>query len=263
MESDWDYFEFGADIVALEGANLAVMTGLEPLAGAVVVQRVAPEAVGDPRRWVLDIDQRLRSIGATMARVYLGDRSGVPSSLEAALWDRGHRPRVEIGYVVVGAIPAGAGVDPGPEVTLRPVSDEVAWELKHKLHAGSDVASDGHASPAEEWVELERRKCETGGMEAFLVEVGGEVCGAVATLAVPSHGLLRAKNVFVHPEWRRRRVATQVMRALSLRALDLGLEATGIFGVEGNPGNALYLSLAMTPVVRQVEWSKPLESGGP
>ena len=105
-------------------------------------------------------------------------------------------------------------------------------------------------------MEFERRKCATGGMRAFLVEVDGEVCGAVATLE--GDGLLRAKNVFVHADRRREGIAAESLRVLSRRAVDLGLAATGIFGVDGRPGAAVYVHLRMTPVVSQVEWSRPL-----
>ncbi len=101
-------------------------------------------------------------------------------------------------------------------MSLREIVDDDGWEAKAKLHAGSDVAADGHVSQPEEWVEFERRKCATGGMRAFLVEVDGEVCGAVATLE--GDGLLRAKNVFVHADRRREGIAAESLRLLSRRA---------------------------------------------
>jgi len=256
LESDRAYFELAAATLPHEGAVIASMVGLEALAGAVVVQRVEEHAVSDPTAWVRDLDDRLRAEGAVMARVYLGPRPPGPAPLPAALAAAGHRRRVEIGYLAPAATAAGSD-----GVTLRRVDDEAGWEEKHKLHAGSEVASDGHVSPAGDWVELERRKCATGGMEAFLIESRGEVCGAVGTLTMADQGLLRAKNVFVRPESRRRGIASATIRALCARARSQGLDAVGIFGVEGNPGNAVYMSLAMTPTVRQMEWSLPLDPG--
>lgn len=277
LDSDRRYFELGADTVAIDGAVLCRMTGLESLAGAVVVQRVDDGAIADPERWVAEVDCRLRDAGVGLARVYLADRSHHPTPLESALASAGYRPRVEIGYLatvselathlpartcsgVTGTgVGAGAGARPetGPAVALRAVASDDAWEEKHKLHAGSAVASDGHESPAADWVELERRKCETGGMEAFLIEVESEVCGAVATLPIPGQ-VLRAKNVFVHPDRRRLGLASETIRVLARRARKEGFAATGIFGVEGNAGNAVYVGLGMTPVVRQVEWARNL-----
>lgn len=255
LESDRRYFELGAslDSDTIGGAQVAWMPGLQATAAGCVVQRVRPEVVGGARAWVDDVDRRVMELGYALARVYLDGPSPV---LEGALAAAGYRRRVEIGYLVEGPLPPAPAAASRADVVLREVVDGGGWEVKRKLHAGSDVAADGHATAAEDWVELERRKCDTGGMRAFLVEVDGEACGGVATLE--GEGLLRAKNLFVQSDRRREGIAAQTIRLLSGRAGELGLAATGIFGVDGRPGNAVYVHLRMTPVVRQVEWSKPL-----
>jgi len=187
-----------------------------------------------------------------MARVYL---DGPDPVLEEALAAAGYRRRVEIGYLVEGELAPGAA-GPRSDVVLREVVDEAGWEAKAKLHAGSDVAADGHAIGAEAWVDFERRKCDTGGMRMFLVDVAGATCGSAATLE--GDGLLRAKNVFVHPDRRREGIAAEAIRLLSRRAGARGLAGTGIFGVDGRPGAAVYVHLQMTPVVHQYEWARPL-----
>ncbi len=253
LESDRRYFELGASVAAINGARVAWMPGMEATPAGCVVHRVRPEEVGNGAgAWVDDVTRRLAGLGCAMARVYL---DGPAPVLEESLSAAGYRPRVEIGYLVEGELPPAAA-GPRSDVVLREVVDEDGWEAKHKLHAGSDVAADGHAAGAGEWVDLERRKCDTGGMRMFLVEVAGEVSGSVATLEVDE--LLRAKNLFVRAERRREGIAAQALRLLSGRAGERGLAGTGIFGVAGRPGDAVYVHLRMTAVVDQVEWSRPL-----
>ena len=254
LESDRRYFELGATVQEVDGAELAWLPGMESTPAGCVVHRVRPAAAVSgggrhPAAWVADVTARLRALGCGLARVYLDEPA---PALDGALADAGYRRRVETGFLVEGPLPPVARDD----VVLREIVDDDGWDAKAKLHAGSDVAADGHASRSEDWVEFERRKCGTGGMRAFLVVVDGEVCGAVATLE--GDGLLRAKNVFVHPDRRREGIAAESLRVLSRRAADLGLAATGIFGVEGRPGAAVYTHLRMAPVIHQFEWSRAL-----
>lgn len=249
LESDRRYFELGARVERVRAARLVSMPALEGAPGGCVVQRVCDiEFDVDPRRWVAEMVERLRALGCAVARVYL---DGPNFSLESALEDAGFRRRLEIGYVVRGELPVRR-----EDVVLHPVADEDGWEAKRRLHAGSDDASDGYALSGPSWVELERRKCDSGGMRAYLVEVAGTVLGAVAVLEVD--GLLRAKNVFVLSGSRRQGIGASVMGLLSRQAVEVGLGVTGIFGVEGRAGNALYHRLGMTPVVEQQEWSRYL-----
>ncbi|MEA2826385.1 MAG: hypothetical protein QOG43_824 [Actinomycetota bacterium] len=251
LESDRRYFELGATVDVVDGAEVASMAGMEATPAGCVVHRVRPAEIGGEgaAAWVAAVTRRLRGGGCRMARVYLDQPD---AALDGALAAAGYCRREEIGFLAERVLAAG----PRSDVVLREVVDDEGWEAKAKLHAGSDVAADGHVTAPEEWVDFERRKWVTGGMKAFLVEVDGEVCGAVATLE--GDGLLRAKNVFVHPDRRREGIAAESLRLLSRRAGDLGLAATGIFGVDGRPGAAVYVHLGMVPVVRQFEWSRPL-----
>jgi GNAT superfamily N-acetyltransferase len=252
LESDRRYFELGARGERIRAARLVVMPQLEAVPGACVVQRVCDvEFDVDPRRWVADVVERLGGLGCTVARVYL---DGPFFSLEAALADAGFERRVEVGYIVRGVLPVGRD-----DVVLRAVVDDDGWETKRRLHSDADYVADGYPLSGPSWVALERRKCDSGGMRAYLVEIGGTAVGAVAALEVD--GLLRAKNVFVRSEYRRQGVGAAAMGLLSRRAVELGAAATGIFGVEGRPGNALYRRLGMTPVVEQQEWARYLVPG--
>lgn len=249
VESDRLYFELGARLLPLTGASMAWTPGMEATPAGCVVQRVRPGHVGlDARAWVRAVTERFRALGCATARVYLDDPA---SALDEALAEEGFRRRVEIGYLARAPLPARR-----QDVVLRPVAGDEDWEAKRKLHAGSALGPDGHVVPGDAWVDLERRKCEAGAMTAHLLVVDGEVCGGIATLAVGD--LLRAKNIFVHPDRGREGIGAQAMHLVSRRAREMGKRATGIFGVDGKPGNALYRRLRMEPAVRQLEWTKPL-----
>ena len=253
LESDRRYFELGSTVDALGGARIVWMPGMEKLPAACVVHRVTPESIEERAgRWVHDVTRRTTDLGCALARVYL---DGPAPLLEEALAAAGYRRRVEVGYLVEGRLPP-VMYPARRDVELREVVDEDGWEAKRKVHAGSEVAADGHANASDAWVDFERRKCDTGGMRAFLVEVSGEACGCVASLE--DHDLLRVKNLFVRADRRREGIAAQVLRLLSERAGRLGLAATGTFGIDGKPGDAVYRHLGMTPVVSQIEWSLPL-----
>ena len=49
---------------------------------------------------------------------------------------------------------------------------------------------DGHRSNPGLWVELERRKCDAGYMQAWFIEQGQEVLGVVSTARDQQHQLL-------------------------------------------------------------------------
>lgn len=249
LESDRRYFELGATVEDLDGAELVRETGSRTSHGC-VVQRVRPSAIAsDPTAWVAEVTRRLRVLACPIARVYL-DRP--EASLERALAAAGYGRRVEIGFVVEGRLAMASRSD----LKLREAVDDATWEAKRRLHMAVDVAPDGHVAAPEEWVDFERHKCDTGEMRAFLVEMDGETCGAVATLE--GDGLLRVKNLVVHPRRRRQGIAAATVRLLSERALDLGLAGTGTFGVQGEAGAAVYAGLGMAPVLRQLEWSLAL-----
>lgn len=246
IESDCRYFDAGATLAPLDGGVLASMPGLERVLGAAVLQRVSPADLRSaPDDWVSAAVSRFQALGCAAARVYVQEVAG---PLIDALVAAGFRRRVEIGYLAPASRSAHEGV-----VELRAIKGEDDWEAKRKLHAGADVAADGHATAAEDWVELEQRKSEGGQMTPYFIEVDGDVCGGVSTLEVG--GVLRAKNVFVHPDRRRTGIATATMHLLSRRAAEMGKDALGIFGVPGNPGNAVYVRLGMEPAVRQYEWT--------
>jgi GNAT superfamily N-acetyltransferase len=246
IESDRRYFELGAKLEGLGGAQLAWMPGLSTSPAAVVVHRVVPELVAvDPARWLDCVEARLRELRTPLARIYLDDRH---PTLDALLTVRGFVDRDELAL-------AGPEVHaPTDGATLRRIVDERGWSEKCRLHELDAVRPDGHQTAAQDWVALERAKA--AGMESFLLEVGGETVGAVGAVRLP--GILRMKNVLVHPEHRRKGLGATMLAHLADLARKEGRWGVCIFAVEGSAGERLYRSVGLQVVGRQVEWSRAL-----
>lgn len=253
IESDCVYFEAAAERVDLPGATLAWMPSALPDPAACVVQRVDPAAVGDHIAWIDDVEARHRELGAPTVRVYLTTPA---PDLEAALAARGYECREEIAYVRHEPFPSRRS-----DVVLRPVTTEADWADKLRLHEECMERPDGYENVAERWVALERAKCDAGAMHAYLVESNAGVIGAIGAIDLPS--LSRAKNIVVHRDARRQGMAAEAIRLLLTRARDHGLDAIAIFGIRGEPGDALYRGIGMEPVASQFEWSRSLAGWTP
>ena len=251
LESDRRYFELSATIEPLPWALLARVPGLEGIPAGCVVQRVESDSVEHPQLWVQAMTDKASEIGSPQARVYL---DGAAPALERALRDDGFRCRTEVAYVFPAPMPARRA-----DVFLRLVSTERDWAAKLALHNDCELGPDGYRTGAEAWVELERRKAGTGQFKVYLIEVGGAVCGSVALLELA--GLFRAKNIVVHPSWRRRGIATEALRLLGEMAERHG-STLCIFAVEGHYGEAVYRRVA-TAAASQTEWVKPLPDRQP
>lgn len=247
LETDRRYFEIAAVREEMEGATLAWMPGLAHLAAGCVVHRVDAERLPAPERWLAELEDRLRRLGASRLRVYVERRAG---ALEAALEANGCRPRVENAYLGSLRRPPAQGV------ALVPVADDQGWEDKLRLHERAGTSSSLYQAGARHWVQLERRKCESGAMRAFLVAVEGKVSGTVC--AIPAGAVLRAKNLLIEAHLRGRGLAHAVLAELSCLAEREGAAGVGAFAVEGSAGERLYRRAAFRAVARQVEWSRPL-----
>ena len=142
-------------------------------------------------------------------------------------------------------------------VHLRTVRSERDWSLKLSLHRDVRRGPDGHSVDADQWVQMERLKCEAGYMEAYLIHLDDQPCGAVNFS--PSARLGRLKNLVVHPHWRRRGIGVEAAREIIRLASQRGLAAAGVFALEHGPSLKLYRDAGYLPVVRQVEWYRRLQ----
>jgi GNAT superfamily N-acetyltransferase len=223
------------------------MPGLEHVPASAVVHRVEPGPfTRNPSRWVALAETRLRAAGHRLARVYLRPEG---EALGRGLQLEGYRARMEIGFVA--DVPLGRA---RPGVRLRPVGTQGDWALKRRIHEDTEHQSDGYDALGAEWVELERRKCATGRMRCFVLEVHGEPCGATAAIEVEE--FLRVKNLFIRPRERGRGLALDAVRLLATLAAADGRRAVGCFAVAGTPSEAVYRRAGLRPVTRLVEWTK-------
>ena len=246
IETDRRYFELGARIEPLPGAELAWMPGLASAPAGAVIQRVEPDAaVAAGPRWLAAAEQALSSVGAQTARIYL-DRPN--DALDPIFQAAGYEMREELIFCDELA-------PPEPGLVLRPVESASDWERKLRLQTSMAQPPDGHSTPAPDWVALERRKCEAG-MEMYLAEWEGEAVGAIGALA--GEGLLRLKNIAVHPAHRRKGVGLRMLGHLGAIARDRGISEQCVFAVRGEIGELLYRAAGMRVIGSVIEWSKRL-----
>ena len=243
--TDAAYFEMGAKVEDLPAATLAWMPGLTALAAGAVVQRVDSESAARMGgAWVSEIEAALARVGAPLARIYLDEGS----PLDGLLRQAGYSMRPEL--VFAHALEATPG-----DVALHRVDSDEDWKRKERLHKDADRTPDGHPSSASDWVELERRKAAHG-LESYFASLDGEVIGAIG--AIRGEGILRFKNILIHPDRRRRGLGRAMLNSLAALGREHGILEQAVFAVRGNAGDLLYRACGMRPVGTVVEWSKAL-----
>ena len=246
IETDRAYFELGAEVRRIAGATLAWMPGLAGTPAGSVVHRVdAGMVAAQGQIWVTEAEAALAGVGAQLARIYL-DRRG--TAADAVLRNAGYADRDEIAFV-------HDCPEPSPLLTLSPVRSEQDWRRKLALHEASEGPPDGHFAGAAEWVALERTKCAHG-MEMFTAECDGQTVGTAGLLA--GQGVVRLKNLVVHPDWRRRGFGQSILAHVAAIGRARGLASLCLFAVADEPGELLYRAVGMSIAGTQVEWSKTL-----
>lgn len=247
VDTERIYFELGAKIHQLPGAQLSWMEGLTASPAATVIHRVRPEiCAANGVSWTAEIETALATIGAGMARIYL-DQSD--SALDRLLLRAGYVAREEL--IFVHSLP-----EPLPGLTLSLVATDADWRRKLLLHEAVESSPDGHRTSAAQWVELERRKCAHG-MECYLAMIDGETVGAVG--AIWGDRLLRMKNVVVHPAHRRRSIGREMLCEIAALGRKHGIVEQCVLAVAGTPGELLYRDAGMRVEGTLVEWSKRIE----
>jgi GNAT superfamily N-acetyltransferase len=135
------------------------------------------------------------------------------------------------------------------------VVDADGWATKEAIHRADGLRPDGHDAPAARWVAMERARVDSGGLDAWLAIRDGIVCGTVCTMAVD--GILRNKNIVVHPDHRRTGVGLGILARLDAMARSRQM-LMGTFSLAGEDSALLYRAAGMRTVVEQREWSRPL-----
>jgi ribosomal protein S18 acetylase RimI-like enzyme len=246
IETDRRYFELGARLERLPGADLAWMPGLASAPAGAVIQRVDPETVlTEGSSWLFRTERALSDLGARTSRIYLDESHDASDHL---FRDAGYSKREEL----IFAHSLGA---PKPGLRIVRVESDLDWDRKLELQQSMPTPPDGHSTSALDWIELERRKCDAG-MEMYLAEWDGEPVGAIG--AMKGDGLLRLKNIAVHPAHRRKGVGLRMLGHLGISARERGISEQCVFAVRGEIGELLYRAAGMRVVGSVIEWSKPL-----
>lgn len=243
--TDESYFRLGATSEQIFGARMHWMRGMSPLPGAVTVHCSSSDVAEGGLPFLQQIERRLEAIGAVMARLYV---DGVCSPSGNILTGLGYEDREEAIFL------KRTWVNAHHDLRLRCVSSEADWERKLDFHRAAVERPDGHSASAQDWVEMERRKCASGKMIAYIAEIGQEVVGVCG--ALDEDELRRLKNIVVHPAHRRRGIAGKMIAMASGQA-SRRVPAC-VFAVMGSVGELLYRSLGMHEIGRVTEWSKPL-----
>lgn len=246
IETDRDYFELGARIAQLPGATLAWMPDLTSAAPGAVIQRVDPDTVIEMAdEWLDQAERALSDVGAVIGRIYLEDRH---EKIDALFRRADYVDREELIFV-------HSFGPPPPGLVLKRVENDRDWERKLRLHQLISTPPDGHETSAADWVTLERRKCDAG-MKAYLVERNGETVGAIG--ALHGNGVLRLKNIVVHPAHRRQGVGLGMLAHLGTIGASRGISDHCVFAVRGEIGELLYRAAGMRVIGSVVEWSRQL-----
>lgn len=248
IETDRAYFEMGAMVESLPGAKLVWMPGLTASPAGAVIHRVDPAVVGAiGEQWLVEAERALVRVGAGLARIYLDARD---PRTDALLRSAGYLDREEL--VFGHDLP-----DPPIAMRLHPVRSDEDWERKRQFHQAADSTPDGHSHHAGDWVAMERRKCEHG-MEAHWAEIGETIVGMIGLFE--GDGVLRLKNLVIHPAYRRRAVATALLSHAAAIGRKLGFSYQCTLAVSGEAGEYLYRAAGMQLIGSQVEWTRRMAS---
>jgi len=253
LESDTAYFRAAAECEQVQGFQISHMPGLETLAAACVVHRISKQDNGDLAQCLQAVEQRILALACHHARFY---QQYPDDELEDWFRKNGYRPAREIALLNTYDAP-GFHKPNDSSIQLRPVRTEHDWTLKLSLHQEIQNGPDGHASRAEKWLEMERKKCDAGYMEPFLIFREDMACGAVNYAPGPRLG--RLKNIVIHPRWRRNDLGAQAARLIARIARERGMTAAGCFALEDGQALNMYKKAGYAPAILQTEWYKCLK----
>lgn len=247
LRSEWNYFSAGAQSETRHGCRFAHMPGLAHMPAA---------CVGFLDKWpgtragledcLTAIEERFRSLGAQWHRIYL---HAPDAPLAAVLDERGYSMREEIIHVRQAGPDRDWG---GCALEAVRIDTDRLWAEKLDIHLENDCASDGHDSEPLEWVEMERRKVEAGGLDIYLLRKDGVAVATTGFVPVSRH-VIRAKNLLVRPGLRRSGIGREAVRFYFDHTAARGATHVLLLSVAGTSSERLYNSMGATVVGAQVE----------
>lgn len=250
LRSERNYFHAGAECETCHGVCFTHMQGLAHMPAACVgfIENLPDRRVELGDR-LTAIEAKFRDLGAQWCRLYahLPDQSVV-----AVLLQRGYAMREEI--IHVRRVGAHRDWEACTLQVVRVQTDR-HWAEKLDIHRETDCASDGHVSAPEEWVEMERRKVQSGGLEIYLLRKDGRAVATTGFVPV-SLNVIRAKNLLVRPGLRRTGMGREAVRFYLDQAAARDSTHVLLLSVAGSSSERLYRSMSARVVGTQVEFLK-------
>ena len=251
IRSELDYYQLSARVATGPGWIATQMPGFEHVVSAgYCCCDLVPSEPAIATKMLAATESAAHAMGAIYTRLYTRDSNPM---LRSVLGRLGFQSRRESIHVHNLHPPPAVHVD---AVDETPVLAEAAWQAKEQLHSTSMQLSDGHNAAAADWVRIQRRKAATGSVAFFLYQMDGT---AVATAGLMRSGsVIRIKDVFVHPDYRRKRIARTALALLCRHVEDAPVV---LFALDGSAGHQLYRSMGFETVGSVYEWIRVRRGG--
>ena len=245
LSNDRDYFRAGASIENIGACRIVRMKSCPGLSAACVVECDTTDPDNLRSVW-----QRLAELKVNEFRTYLpGQRQ------DGILESYGCEPSGEAAYYA--EVGENARRQIPDRIKIRPIS-RTDDAIKTALLNQDSARPDGKDSPANVYVELERRKIEAGYMKGFLIEVENEPAGF---FSLSTQGdLVRMKNLFSAPRIRGAGCGAAIVAFAHQYASMTGRRHIGVFAIQGGAGERLYTRNGLKVVGAQTEYSASVAS---
>ncbi|MCW5963949.1 MAG: hypothetical protein KIT83_07915 [Bryobacterales bacterium] len=253
LRSDVDYFQLGARNHPLPGGSqLWWMDGCQKLPSGCVAFGMESVQPGQADSWIDALETSVRDAGSMLSRLYLQRDN---PALELALTARGYKAKTEIAFLGTGPTVPGSAHD---HYRLRPIAGDRHWDEALRVFIDGQDGPDGYQNPPALWLDFIQRKVATGRLAYFLIESDSGVVGTLGKMFYPD--LLRLKNLLIRPGSRMAGAGAAATLLTHEYATVTSGRTTGVFGIEGSAGAAVYSSTGMRPAGRQTEWTRWLIS---
>lgn len=246
MDTDSRYFEIGAEQRELLLGRMCWVPGCTEIApGCVLVRTRQVKSHEEALQGIAEFEEEAAGVEANLFRLYVQEPNDI---LEERLARRGYVRRQEVAFVSNGGV---SDPDDASKIKLREITSQAEMDQKSIVDRVVRVGPDGHVSDPERWHDCLCRKWMTGELKFYLIEYDGTTCGSLGEMETA--GLVRLKNLVVHPDFRRRGIG----KAAALMMLGMAgarNRELGVFGTPGGGGFATYTSVGLPVAGVQHEW---------
>jgi ribosomal protein S18 acetylase RimI-like enzyme len=268
LASEVDYFRAGSRNITLAEGVLSIAEGFESLAAGCVLHEVDSETLSNAASHPLWADDDIAGQRrAALEKVFKEQKAGYfrcylplhSCARERLLFTHGDYARaVEVGLAarladIEAAYASHRADSPGRLLPVRSTGD---WQRKKQLYQSAPIGADGHDMQDGRFADFERFKCATGYMDSYLFMHHG-ICKGTISLAIKDR-FARLKNLYLHPEFRNQGLGRLMIALALVESRRAGATMVGVYALENHASHALYRSLGLQAILRQVELCKPL-----